>query len=183
MKPTAVILYGPPASGKDTVTGELIRQDSRYVAHRRLKVGNGNGATYRMSTLNELEAFRASGQVLYENERYGNTYAFITSHLEEDLERGVPVLHVGYLVGVRALKTYPIRWLSVALWCERETTRERAQSRGSSDVDRRLVAWDETRADFTRRRSCDFDAVLDTETLSVEAQGQQIRQLFRQWQR
>lgn len=176
MRRTAIILYGPPASGKDTITTELIRQDPCFVVHRRMKVGSGNTTGYRLGTLPELEAFREAGQVLYENARYGNIYAFITSQLEQDLMSGIPVLHVGQLAGVRALKAYPIQWTAVALWCSRETTRARAVQRGDSDIERRLVAWDETQADLAQARPNDFDMVLDNEKLSPDlAAGSMIR--------
>jgi len=34
-----VLLYGPPAAGKDTVSAALIAVDARYVLFERLKVG------------------------------------------------------------------------------------------------------------------------------------------------
>lgn len=39
-----LLLYGPPAAGKDTVTAALPEIDARYVAFRRLKIGNGESA-------------------------------------------------------------------------------------------------------------------------------------------
>ncbi|MGH2941284.1 MAG: hypothetical protein ACRDLN_00705 [Solirubrobacteraceae bacterium] len=41
MPPIGVALYGPPASGKDTITRALTELDARYVHYLRLKAGSG----------------------------------------------------------------------------------------------------------------------------------------------
>jgi hypothetical protein len=47
----AVILYGPPAAGKGTVTKALTRLDNSYWLYQSLKVGPGRTAGYRMAAL------------------------------------------------------------------------------------------------------------------------------------
>ncbi|MFD0564440.1 hypothetical protein ACFQ2M_22355 [Kitasatospora saccharophila] len=47
---TGIILYGPPASGKDTITAALIEQDPRLAQFARLKIGGGRSQGYRMGT-------------------------------------------------------------------------------------------------------------------------------------
>ena len=69
-----VILYGPPASGKDTVTAALTELNPRYAQFARLKVGAGKSAGYRMGTAEQLRELEAAGDVVYANTRYGNTY-------------------------------------------------------------------------------------------------------------
>jgi guanylate kinase len=69
-----VILYGPPASGKDTVTSALTELNSKYAQFARLKVGTGKSAGYRMGTVEQLDELEAAGDVVYANARYGNTY-------------------------------------------------------------------------------------------------------------
>lgn len=162
----AVILYGPPGSGKDTVTDTLVDMDSRFLLHRRIKIGAESSGRYRATSLEELNELERAGEVLFRNERYGNVYAFARKHLEEDLRKGIPVVHVGQVVGVRALKGYLIRWLSVALWCSRETTAERMEQRGSTDERLRLAAWDETQEDLQKATDDDFDLRLNTDLLN-----------------
>lgn len=170
------MLYGPPASGKDTITKQLQELDPRFLLHRRMKVGSGNSAGYRMGSAEQLQAARAAGRVLYENSRYGNTYAFVSGQLEEDLALGIPVLHVGQVTGVRALKAYPIRWVTVALWCSREESEARARARGSQDVQARLRAWEETRVDFEGAEG-EFELVVDTGAVGVEAAARRLLSL------
>jgi len=50
-----VILYGPPASGKDTVTRELVRIDPRFAMFQRLKVGEPPMQTYRPISRPDLD--------------------------------------------------------------------------------------------------------------------------------
>jgi guanylate kinase len=160
----AIVLYGPPASGKDTVTAELVRLDARYAPFQRLKVGRGNPAGYRLGTLNDLARLRAESAVLYENERYGNTYLVDVPELAWLLDAGrTPIVHMGQVAGVRSVVRYPARWTAVLLWCSRHTTAERAQARGSGDVDARLAAWDETVVDLEGGRDVDFTGRIDTD--------------------
>jgi guanylate kinase len=127
--PDAIALYGPPAAGKDTITAALTTLDTRYVHFDRLKVGtamnaapgNGKGTStgYRHTTTEELTRLHGRGLIVYENTRYGNTYAVDRPRLDDITDAGqVPVVHLGQVAGITALRTgYPARWLTVLLWC------------------------------------------------------------------
>lgn len=167
MTRVGVGLYGPPASGKDTITRELTRLDPRYAPFRRMKIGTGKTDGYRLAGPAERHQLEADGQVLYQNERYGNIYVVDRLHLGAMLDAGsIPVIHLGQLAGVRAVTTFPVRWVTVLLWCSRQTTAERARARGSTDIDARLAAWDETLADLEEATASDFLVSLDTDTIT-----------------
>jgi guanylate kinase len=166
MSAAAVILYGPPASGKDTVTRALARLNPRYALFPRLKIGSGNTSGYRMASPGDLAMLREDGQVLYQNDRYGSTYVIDSPHMAAMLGAGqIPVVHLGQVEGIRAVRGYPADWITVALWCARSTTARRARARGSADIDARLAAWDETLEDLRQADNADFLARLDTDTL------------------
>jgi guanylate kinase len=176
--PTAVILYGPPASGKDTVTQALAHIDARYSAYRRMKVGSGNAEGYRPASTADLARLQADRDVLYKNERYGNIYVVDRPHLKSMLDAGqTPVLHLGQVAGIHAVTAYPARWITVLLWCSRETTAERALARGSTDIDARLIAWDETAEDLSQAAGSDFNARLDTDTMTPRQAAETIAAL------
>ncbi|MDT0347555.1 phosphotransferase-like protein [Streptomyces litchfieldiae] len=146
-----VVLYGPPAAGKDTVTAALGELGCSYVPFARLKAGPGRTAGYRMSSAERLAALEAAGDVIYANRRYNAVYVIDRPGLDEACAAGVPVVHLGQVAGVRALVAgYPAAWLSVLLWCPREVTAARSTARGDVDTDARLAAWDATEQDLER---------------------------------
>jgi guanylate kinase len=75
MRREAVVLYGPPASGKNVITEALSQSSPRYILFEKFKVGAGRQAGYRLTTTADIDRMRGLGLILYANERYGNTYA------------------------------------------------------------------------------------------------------------
>jgi guanylate kinase len=164
---TAVILYGPPASGKDTITRHLIECDSRYAHFQRLKVGPGRKHGYRIIASEELTARTKGGDIVYSNTRYQSTYAVDRSELDSMIGRGkIPVLHLGQTSGIEAMVGgYALDWLVVGLWCSRVEVARRLSERHDDRTDERLAAWDTTAVDA---RSADpglFGLAINTELI------------------
>lgn len=175
-----VILYGPPASGKDAVTEALCARDSTFCHYVRLKVGTGRTAGYEVVTDAEVSALRRRGEILYENTRYGNRYFIDRPRLTALFREGrTPIVHVGQVAGVRAVRAYSATWLSVLLWCPREVTKQRAADRGSHDVYARLLVWDETVDDIKQHGTADFDLRIDTEQHRPEDAAQMVCDILR----
>lgn len=163
MSPQGVVLYGPPASGKDTITRELHALDPRYSLFARLKVGSGKSSGYRMGTAEQLQRLEAAGGVIYANARYGNTYVIDRPGLDAAFAAGVPVVHLGQIDGIRALiDRYPARWARVLLWCPREVTAARSEGREDRDTAARLAAWTATRQDLDAHPAAAWDLTVDT---------------------
>lgn len=141
-----IILYGPPASGKNTITAALTELDPRIRLFRRLKVGSGNTAPYRMITREELDQLRAASDIVWENNRYGYTYAVDRSGLAASLAEGIPVVHVGQPKAIAAIRgTFMhVRWHSVELRCPQSEAIARLRGRSHEDTPGRLRAWNET---------------------------------------
>src|SRR4051794_28742211 len=112
MSRRGVILYGPPASGKDTVSVELSRRNPKFEQFRRLKAGPGRTAGYRLVTDAHLEQMSDCGELLYTNARYGARYAVDRGGVEAMVSaKHVPVLHLGQVAGIEAVSAYPgIEW-------------------------------------------------------------------------
>lgn len=158
-----VILYGPPASGKDTITAELSLLDPRFELFQRLKAGPGRTSGYRITTSQHLKDLSESGEILYSNARYGAVYGVDRGGLDAMVSAGrVPVLHLGQVAGITALREYPVSWTTVLLWCSRETARERCERRGGNDVNARLGVWDETLADLLAIDGSAWSMIVDT---------------------
>ncbi len=142
---SAVILYGPPASGKDTVTRALTSLDGSYRLYRRLKAGVGRTDGYRMTTLSHINALRSAGAVAWETRRYGALYIVDRVSLAEMLTVCIPVVHLGQVEAVKAVTgALAAQWLTVWLWCPRDVAIRRIANRGTGDEADRLQAWDET---------------------------------------
>ncbi|MFB7852410.1 guanylate kinase [Streptomyces sp. NPDC056053] len=174
-----VILYGPPASGKDTVTTALSDLDPRYAQFARLKVGTGKSAGYRRGTAEQLHELEAAGDIVYANSRYGNTYIIDKPGLDAAFAAGVPVVHLGQVDGIRALiDGYPAAWSVVLLWCPREVTEQRSAGRGDGDTAARLVAWDATREDLDAHPGMVWDLMVDTTVSAPQDAARLIDQLL-----
>ncbi|MFI8326370.1 guanylate kinase [Streptomyces sp. NPDC085529] len=176
-----VILYGPPAAGKDTVTAALLELRPQYRQFARLKVGSGKAAGYRMGTPEQLRALEATGAVVYANCRYGNTYVIDRPGLDAAFAAGVPVVHLGQVDGIRALVDgYPASWAVVLLWCRREVTKQRSARRGDRDTAARLAAWDATLEDLDAHPDMGWDLTVDTTASAPQDAARLIDQLLAQ---
>jgi guanylate kinase len=166
---TAIILYGPPASGKDTITRELTSLDGRYAHFRRLKVGPGRTQGYRAITTEELSTRDDAGDILYSNARYGSTYAVDRSELTAMSGRGqVPIVHLGQITGIHAvIAGCALDWLVVCLWCSRTEVAKRLTGRQDDRTAERLAAWDATAADVRAAGTAVFGLAINTELITA----------------
>lgn len=179
MTARGLILYGPPAAGKDTVTRALQEVSGDYRLFSRLKVGSGKSAGYRMGTAEQLTELEKSGDVVYQNSRYGNTYVVDRPGLDDAFAGGVPIVHLGQIEGIDAVVTgYPAAWSAVLLWCSREVTEARSADRGDSDTRARLTAWDATQADVDVHPAQVWDLSVDTTSVGPAEAARLIHALL-----
>lgn len=144
MRP-GILLYGPPASGKTTITHELTRLDPRIRLFERVKAGVGRSEGYRMATPNAVDQLRDKGDIIYENHRYGSTYVIDHPGLLAALSASIPVIHLGQPEAVPAVtEAIPADWLVVDLHCPQGAAEDRLHHRGSTDITERLTAWAQT---------------------------------------
>ncbi|MGE6955015.1 hypothetical protein [Staphylococcus capitis] len=143
-----VILYGPPAAGKDTVTAALATLDAKYRPFPRLKLGGGRTFGYRIASDAQIAELRNRDQIIWENSRYDAAYFVDRAFLWSELNSGVPVLHLGQSAAIKAVRGAfnEVVWLCVYLWCPREVAASRIVARGTGDTEARLAAWDATEA-------------------------------------
>jgi guanylate kinase len=173
---TGIILYGPPASGKDTITAALIEQAPRLVQFARLKIGTGRSLGYRMGTVEQLHQLEAAGDIIYRNDRYQNTYLVDRPGLDAVFAAGhVPIVHLGQIAGIHALtKRYPAAWLTVQLDCPRAVTEQRCAMRDDADIAARLAAWDATAADLRNNDLGEWGLYLCTDQQSATESAHDI---------
>lgn len=141
-----VILYGPPASGKDTITGELVSMNAAYRLFERYKHGAGRTIGYRSISESDLARLRSSDDIIWENSRYDSVYVIDRTSLESELAEHIPIIHLGQVAAVRAVvNDFPdAAWTVAALCCPRDIAIQRIRDRGTGDTEARVKAWDET---------------------------------------
>ncbi|MFJ9418351.1 MULTISPECIES: guanylate kinase [unclassified Streptomyces] len=164
---SGVILYGPPGSGKDTITSELTRLRPEFALFERLKAGPGRTRGYRLTTVDHIEELSRAGGLLYRNARYDAEYAIDRQGVATlvDADR-IPVLHMGQVVGAGAVAAFPLHWIRVLLWCPLGVTESRSISRGDKDVEARVKVWHETREDLLAHETEPWTLILRTDQLS-----------------
>lgn len=138
-----VLLYGGPASGKDTVTRHMCERDPRIRLFPILKAGPGKTDGYRMTT---AEAIDARTDLLWRVERYDAVYAASRADLAEAIGSGIrPIVHVGSPDRLDAILTAGLGdWLTVELWCPLDVATDRLRRRNPHDVQQRLAVWHQT---------------------------------------
>ncbi|MDI3390177.1 guanylate kinase [Streptomyces sp. B-S-A8] len=172
---SGVILYGPPGSGKDTITSELTRLRPEFALFERLKAGPGRTTGYRLTTVNHIEELSRAGELLYRNARYDAEYAIDRQGVAALADSGrVPVLHMGQVVGATAVAAFPLHWVRVLLWCALTATESRSIGRGDKDVDARVKVWHETREDLLAHAAEPWTLVLRTDLLNPTESAQAI---------
>ncbi|WP_406199454.1 guanylate kinase [Streptomyces europaeiscabiei] len=176
-----ILLYGPPASGKDTVTAALAELDCRYVPFTRLKIGSGRTQGYRMGTPEQLADLEARGDVIYRNDRYGNIYVVDRPGLDQAMEAGgTPVVHLGQMAGMQQVTAlFSAHWVRVLLWCSKETTARRSPQRGDTDTAARLAAWDATQADLAAHPQAQWELRVDTDATAPRDAAKRIDDVVR----
>ncbi|GGL39709.1 guanylate kinase [Planomonospora parontospora] len=181
MSPYGIVLYGPPASGKDTITAALHRLDPWCVLLPKLKVGTGRADGYEFVSAEHLDKLRQAGRLLVETHRYGNVYAVDRQTVEDRQAAGyVSVVHMGNIPDLRKLMgREPDSWLRVLLWVPREVTAQRSAERGDPDTEKRLTAWDETLADLEAHADAGFFHLrIHTDRLSPDAAAGEIMNAY-----
>jgi len=174
-----ILLSGPPAVGKDTVTAALAASDPRFRLFEKLKLGGGRSDGYRMIDVREYQRMLDAGDVLQSNERYGNLYAVDRPRLQELLSAGaIPVIHVGRRTNPPALREAAghRQVLSVLLWAARDVLRTRLRERQADDIPERLKAYDQELKEL--KASCpdaDFDIMIRTDQVTVQAVVKRIQ--------
>lgn len=135
-----IILYGPPAAGKSTTARAL--SEFGATPYRPIKHGRGRSAGYRMVNAEEIERLRHSGDVAWEQQRYGSVYVWLRSELQAAKH---PVVELGQPEAVSTIiNETDIAWTVAELTCPRPVAVDRISARDTGDHAERIAAWDAT---------------------------------------
>lgn len=137
------MLYGAPATGKDTITAALTRRNPRYRLFERLKSGPGRTTGYRMTNDEEITRLIEADQVIWTNERYGARYVIDRPGLSQLFaDDFIPVVHAGQPEVIDAVKAAmpQVNWTIVQLVTDLATATARIVDRDTGDSAERLAA-------------------------------------------
>ncbi|WP_063004654.1 hypothetical protein [Nocardia salmonicida] len=168
---SGLILYGAPATGKDTVTAALSRLDPRYRLFERLKSGTGRTVGYRMTDDAELDHLEEVGLLVWANTRYGARYAIDRPGLDELIASDViPVIHAGQPQVIDAVRDArpDVEWTVVQLRCDADTAQARIIARQTGDVAERVATGQAT-------PPINADLTIDTDSVDPDQAAQTIR--------
>jgi guanylate kinase len=140
-----VLLYGPPAAGKTTITRTLV-DSGHFVGFRPLKVTGAPGDEYRATTHEQLDQLASDGELLWDVRLYNARYAFDRPELVRLLIDSHPVVSIGDPGAVDLIRqgTHPATWVIVELWCDLNTAAQRLTARGQPNLSQRLERWHTT---------------------------------------
>lgn len=184
-----LVLLGPPAAGKDTIT-TLLEQRSDLRLVRKVKAGSGRAAGYRLVSSETFDGHAERGEMISAVERYGNRYGVLRSDVVAVQQDGhVPVVHTASPDEAKRLVEEGMALCLI--WCSRSTSSERLNARDQSSVAERLAVWDQLQSELGDAESL-LDIVVDTTNRSADdaaraiiaavtspPDGGEVRRLFR----
>jgi guanylate kinase len=151
-----LLISGSPASGKDTITKEIIKNDNRFSHFKKHKINNGGklDSSYILVSQQEFKDIEISGGFLQYHYRYDRGYGVSYDELNKLWNNNkIPIIHVGKYENIHSFfnikKTQIISIL--LLTCEQET-KNRIQKRHKNDADeisRRMLAYHEERHELS----------------------------------
>jgi len=126
-----LLVAGPPASGKDTITEALTALDSKYVLFKKHRTGV-DSAKYNTLSAGDFEQMKNDGAFVQAHYRYGRGYGVCKETLRDLVDANkLPIIHTGKIDNLLLLKStinYPCG--TVLLWEERDVLIERIKQRG-----------------------------------------------------
>ncbi|WP_232660556.1 hypothetical protein [Pseudonocardia sp. TRM90224] len=138
-----ILLAGPPASGKRTVTFALTSLRRSYAPFPALTVGSDTRVAAERTTQRHLDELKAWAQVFHEFTSDGARYVYDRERLNRIREQGrIPVACVDDIDVLRAFEREADDWLQVLLWCPREEAERRLAATGVAPDRAAVRRWD-----------------------------------------
>lgn len=179
-RPQLVVLLGGPAVGKDTITESLRGLHLEYRLFRKIKIGSGRSAGYRVQNQDALDGLRDAGLIISEVLRYGNSYVIDSPTLSDMWDRGyIPVVHTASVVEAQKLVNLDHPKVSVLfLTCPESDVRSRLTGRGGSNIEERIKVGRELENQIqVLPNNTLIDARLTTHDKSPEETARQIHSI------
>ncbi len=167
-----ILLCGPPASGKDSITEAVCNIDKSFCHFKKHRAINKNANMDRNNYINiskdEFEKMIKNGDFIQYHKRYDRYYGISKQALADGISKNLNIIiHTGRIENLQELKKkINVNTISILLWAPIYLLRQRLQKRhpnNENEISRRLIAAQEEFIDLTKidlRKN--FDAIIRT---------------------
>lgn len=178
-KPRAILISGPPASGKDTLTRALGCIDPAYRMANKHKDSRAGSTHHIIVTPAAFDAMLEQGAFLQWHERYGRRYGLACRTVEDILaEGGFPIIHTGRLANLRMLQSVMPDAVSVLLQAPLNVLTGRLSQRHAGNAVEIAARLDAAETEIAETRDCtdDFDIVFHNDGDDGDAAARALHQ-------
>jgi guanylate kinase len=147
-----ILLSGPPASGKDSVTNLLNERNTLFVNFLKhcgcdLSAEKRGMESYVNISVEEFKRMISNGDFIQYHKRYGRFYGVSKKLLNDYLNKGlVPVIHTGRIENLITLESKILNKVyKILIWAKRDDIQQRLDKRQNGDIieiNKRLEAYD-----------------------------------------
>ena len=173
-----VLLSGTPASGKDTITSEIIKKDNRFVHFKKHKIATGGKLddTYHLISKEEFDEMAQANQFVQYHYRYGRGYGVSYEELLKNKSNGkIPIIHVGKYENILRFREFGLKnFLSILIYTDRDNTLKRLEKRhinNNDEIENRIKSYDEEVQilceELNKKSRMDFDLVIRNSTEDI----------------
>lgn len=175
-----IILSGTPASGKDTITREILQKyPCDFMVLRKHKTIKESQDYVPISE----ELFKEKilhGEFMEYHGRYGNYYGADKNEANKIINKGfIPIVHNGHFKYIfDFLKNDEYTFFNIYLECNEKNAMNRLLLRNDKNINDRIDAYKEERYDYLKfmqnSKNELFNLILDTNKLSPEESAKLI---------
>ena len=178
MKLDIILLSGTPASGKDTLTNELMRLDKRFIHFKKHKIASGGKMddTYYLISKENFDNMVINNEFVQYHYRYDRGYAVSLKELNRLKNLGkIPIIHVGKYENIQSFIDFGLKnILSILIYTNRNITLDRLIKRHLGDeieIKNRIKAYDEEINQlfefFNKDKKMNFDIILNNNSNDI----------------
>ncbi len=167
-----ILLCGPPASGKDSITEAICKIDEGFYHFKKHRAINGKTYMHRNNyidiTKDEFKKMIENDEFIQYHERYNRYYGISKKAMADGISKNLNmIIHTGRIENLQELKKkINENTISILLWAPMDILRQRLVKRhhnNENEISRRLIAAQEEFIDLTKidlKKS--FDAIIKT---------------------
>ena len=184
-----ILLSGTPASGKDSVSNDLVEKNKKFTHFRKHKINVGGKLddSYILVDKPNFDTMAENNEFIQYHYRYDRGYAVSKEELENNFEKGlIPIIHVGKYENIFPFYNLEnVNIISVLLLTSAKESEKRLYERHSNneeEVKARMKAYQEERNELSELmqsgKSLKFNFIIENTSLSIEKMSELISKII-----